>query len=239
MFNINRVIKYNKKVSKNSGLTMIELMVVISIFLGISSTAIFNYGGFSSNVSLQNLTDDIALSIRKAQSFAIGARAVGDTFNNSYGMHFSVNPSPLYPSIDSSERSFLMFSVPITTPEKKFYTLKELSSCGDKSANNQCLEFFNIMTIDKIKKINAIKNSSVTTIIDSSTPNRSLDIVFTRPDPRAYICYRDNSNPSTNCESYSSVEIIISNGETEVDKEKLKMISVQNTGQISIQNYEE
>lgn len=214
-----------KRIKYNGGLTLIELMVVISIFLVITSTALFNYGGFNSTVSLQNLTDDIALSIRKAQGFAIGARAVGDTgFNNSYGVHFSVNPNSS--NLDSSIRSFLMFSVPI--PGKKY--IVGTGSCDGKSSSNMCMEFFNIMTADKILKITVIKNSTPTIL----SLNAYVDIVFTRPDPRAYICYRTSSN--ANCENYSNVDIIISNGDTDPTKEKCKMISVQNTGQISIQN---
>ena len=212
------------------GLTLIELMVVISIFLGITSTVLFNYGDFSSNVSLQNLTDDIALSIRKAQGFAIGARAVDQVFNNSYGMHFSVNSSISNSSIESSERSFLMFS--ILTPQlavDKFYPIGS-GSCGDKT-NNKCIEFFNIMTLDKIKGINVINSSGTIPL----SPSASVDVVFTRPDPRAYICYRSDSN--SKCTSgIFRVEITISNGQTETGKEKLKKISVQNTGQISIEN---
>lgn len=221
-----------KKIKYNGGLTLIELMVVVSIFMGITATTLFNYSDFSSNVSLQNLTDDIALSIRKAQSFAIGARAVGETFNNSYGMHFSVNPNSTNTNLDSSQKSFLMFA--ILTPKLavgKFYPVDGTGSCGDKN-NNKCMEFFNIMTPDKIKKIK-VTNSSKTISLSTSA---SVDVVFTRPDPRAYICYRSDSNSGTKCDSYSRVEIIISNGQTDEGKEKCKMISVQNTGQISIEN---
>lgn len=232
--NLYKRIKYNFKSALNKGLTLIELMVVIAIFLGITSTVLFNYGDFSSNVSLQNLTDDIALSIRKAQGFAIGARGISDgtgtvDFNKSYGMHFSVNPTSS--NLDSSERAFLMFSIP--TPQSildKFYSVGS-GSCGDKN-NNNCVEFFNIMTLDKIKGINVINSSGPISL----GQNASVDVVFTRPDPRAYICYRENSNPSTKCAGgISRVEITISNGQTGV-KEKFKKISVQNTGQISIEN---
>ncbi|MCX6753554.1 MAG: type II secretion system protein, partial [Candidatus Nomurabacteria bacterium] len=202
------------------GLTLIELMVVISIFLVITTTVIFNYGTFNSNVSLQNLTDDVALSIRKAQGFAIGARAVGDNFRNSYGMHFSVDSSPLG-SLSGSNKSFLMFSVP-TADTKKYTDNGSMNDvCGNGS--NQCIESFNITSADNIKELQ---------IDDVSKVAGSIDIIFTRPNTRAYFCYR--ANASSDCVTASRVNIVISNGQTG-DKERTKTISVQNTGQISIQ----
>ena len=228
MYNTYRKIKNNITFSINKGLTLIELMVVVSIFLIITTVVIFNYGAFNSSVSLQNLTDDIALSIRKAQGFAIGARGIGEDFKNSYGMHFSINPASN--NLDSSIRSFLMFSVPISLdPLLKKYTVGT-GSCGDGSGDNKCIEFFNIMTADYIKDIKVFKNSGD----ESIGPNAYVDIVFTRPDPRAYLCYRSSLN--SDCESASRVEITISNGDTDPIKEKVKIISVQNTGQISIYN---
>ena len=226
---------FNKiKKSFNKGLTLIELMVVIGIFMVITGIVIFNYGNFSSTVSLQNLTDDIAISIRKAQSFAIGARGIETgtdrDFNKSYGMHFSVNESPSG-SLSGSSRSFLMFSLPSSTPEdQKKYTDSSTSS-SVCSVGNDCVELFNITTLDKIDSINAKVGVDYLTGSESS----SVDLIFTRPDPRAYICYRIIS--SGECEkNVSSVDIVVSNGQTDADgTKKTKTISVQNTGQISIQ----
>ncbi|MFA6386431.1 MAG: prepilin-type N-terminal cleavage/methylation domain-containing protein [Candidatus Paceibacterota bacterium] len=219
--NINRIIKYKLQLPYNKGLTLIELMVVISIFLVITTTVIFNYGTFNSNVSLQNLTDDVALSIRKAQGFAIGARAVGDNFRNSYGMHFSVDSSPSG-SLSGSNKSFLMFSVP-TADTKKYTDNGSMSDvCGNNT--NQCIELFNITSADNIKELR---------IDDVSKVAGSIDIIFTRPNTRAYFCYR--ANTSSDCVTASRVDIVISNGQTDVGKERTKTISVQNTGQISIQ----
>jgi prepilin-type N-terminal cleavage/methylation domain-containing protein len=212
MFNIYR------KIKKNGGLTLVELMVVISIFLVISGVAIFDYGGFRSTVSLQNITDDIALSIRKAQGFAIGARAVSSNFYNSYGMHFSTNNSvdPLV----ASNKSFLMFWA--TQATKRY--VSGVGTCGDNT-NNKCLELFNITSADVVKEI---KLDGV-----AQPSNSYLDIIFTRPDPRASFCYRTNVNSPCSPTVISNVSVTISNGQT--TNEKIKTISVQNTGQISIQ----
>lgn len=226
-------IKILKNFSFKKGLTLVELIVVISIFLIITSVAIFNYGNFNSTVSLQNLTDDIALSIRKAQGFAIGARGVGEsigfdktfTYNNSYGMHFSIDHNPAG-ALSGSNKSFLMFAIPIQTAvEKKYIDSGDVNVvCNDGTLNNQCIELYNINTIDEVKElwINGYQKAS-----------GSIDIVFTRPDPKASFCYR--ATPNDSCISQiSSVDIVISNGQTE-DQYRKKTITIQNTGQISIQ----
>ncbi|HAE36629.1 MAG: hypothetical protein UR85_C0004G0033 [Candidatus Nomurabacteria bacterium GW2011_GWF2_35_66] len=207
----------------SKGLTLVELMVVISIFLIITGVVIFNYGNFSSTVSLQNLTDDIALSIRKAQGFAIGARAAKDTtgnldFNYSYGIHFSVNTGGA--DLEGSNRSFVLFSSPN----------KEYNPTGTVcDGSNECVELFNILSIDEIKEIKAY-DASGNLIPNSETS--SVDIVFTRPNPKADFCYK--RLVSSSCETASYVEVKISNGRAG-DEYKEKVISVQNTGQISIQ----
>lgn len=220
----------NNKLLRNQGLTLVELIVVISIFLIITSVVLFNYSNFNSSVSLQNLTDDIALSIRKAQSFAIGARGVKESnevvdFTKSYGVHFSVEEStsmtnPLF----GSNKSFLMFST-LASVNKSYDSGS--GSCG--STTTECIELFEILSNDKIKSIVATGDDS---IIKPSSNNASVDIVFTRPDPRAVFCYK--STPVSSCESLSRVDVVISNNQTD-GTEKIKTISVQNTGQISIQ----
>ena len=223
--NIYNNIKNNFHRSYNRGLTLIELIVVISIFLVITSTVIFDYGNFKSNVSLQNLTDDIALAIRKAQSFAIGARAVDTSsgtadFSRSYGVHFSTD-STTVGTLDSSTKSFLMFSA--DPSNKEYDNSTSTGACGDSTQNN-CIEAFNITTSDYIKEI------WIDGVLQS--PGATLDIIFSRPNPRAYFCFRPTM--SSSCVSASYVQVKISNGQL-LDKEKTKIISVQNTGQISIQ----
>lgn len=87
---LNNYSKYNK------GMTLVELMVVLSIFAIISSMVIFNYSDYKSNVNIKVLSDDIALSIRQAQAYAIGVKSVNGEIGSSfpgYGIHFSTKDS--------------------------------------------------------------------------------------------------------------------------------------------------
>lgn len=54
---------------KHKGFTLIEFIVIISIFAVMASVALFNFNGFKSNVGLNNLAHDIGLTIRQAQVF--------------------------------------------------------------------------------------------------------------------------------------------------------------------------
>lgn len=220
------MLKNNHNKIKNKAFTLVELMVTIAIFLIITSVTILNYHDFKSKVSLQNLTNDIALSIRKAQSYAIGAKGTGSglkDFTNSYGIHFSVNSSGT--GLDGSNKSFVLF---YSLPTIKMYQLVNSGTCAD-GLNNNCVELFTITGMNKIDGI--ILNNGIVEISTSG----SLDISFLRPDPRAYFCYRANaSSGSCDIATISSASIVVSNGLTGVDKQT-KTITVQNTGQISIQ----
>jgi prepilin-type N-terminal cleavage/methylation domain-containing protein len=216
---IYKQIKNNCNQLTNRGFTLVELMVVISIFVLMTTVTIFDYGSFRSNVSLQNLTDDIALSIRKAQGFAIGARAVSGTttFDNSYGMHFSTSTVAASP-LNGSNKSFLMY---YSNGVDKKYDYNSDPTCG--TSLNECLELFKITTADIISDIK----------VDGVSYN-SIDIAFKRPDSQAFFCARNGLTSSCDKTSISKVDITISNGQTDVTRLKTRIISIQNTGQISI-----
>lgn len=54
---------------KHKGFTLVEFIVIISIFAVMASVALFNFNGFRSSVGLNNLAHDIGLTIRQAQVF--------------------------------------------------------------------------------------------------------------------------------------------------------------------------
>jgi prepilin-type N-terminal cleavage/methylation domain-containing protein len=58
-----------KKLMLHKGFTLIEFVVIISIFAIMAGVALVNFSGFRSNVGLNNLAHDIALTIRQAQVF--------------------------------------------------------------------------------------------------------------------------------------------------------------------------
>lgn len=166
----------NKKINKFiSGYTFIELIVVIAIFSIISSVVLFNFSDFSTNISLQNTTSDIALQIKEAQSDAISGR-LNDTINvyvdsnmlsyykPSFGMRFEVD----------RPRNFIKFT---DLDKDRVYG-------GDCSVNNtECLKDVKINGFDSITKICVVKTVDLSSCEDVGV----LDISFERPFPDAII----------------------------------------------------
>ena len=197
-------------------MTLIELLVVLAIFALISGITMFDYNGFRSSISLQNLSDDVALSIRKAQSYAIGAKATtaDDTFTKGYGIHFSTSTSD----------KFVIFSD--ISGDKKYNDTGNYTCGASMSDSNECLETLNI----SLSSGDYISGFTYGDSDDKVTAN-NLDITFIRPNPDATFCIYDNGD--CNGESSSSkVGIIISNKAN--DNHKLIYVTI--LGKISIEN---
>ena len=212
----------------NSGMTLIELLVVVFIFMIITSITIFSYGKFNSSLSIQNLADDIALSVRRAQGFAIGVRGASGSFTDGYGIHFTANPT-ISDLSAGSNKSFILFTdiaTPTKPPNKK-YDYDSSVKCGSLTLSNECMEVLSITSADQIDSI--YLNSDLTSISQTGT----VDILFYRPNPEPIFCYR--SGPaSIGCDKssdISSIRIKISNI---TNPETFKIITIANNGQISV-----
>ena len=227
---MNRGIHKNKYNFKNStyqsGMTLVELIVVLTIFVLVTGLTIFDYKNFRTNISIQNLANDISLSIRKAQSYAIGAHATGITFNNGFGVHFTTAATAAG-ALSGSSKAFVIFVDGIIsgTPDTIYgYNLSD-TICG---TSNECNEILSITTTDKIDAI--YLNESVVPIADTS----SLDVSFLRPNPDARFCYRPTAiNLYCDPGLITHIRIQISNGASGDDK-RIKTITIWNTGQISV-----
>ena len=92
----------------SAGFTIIELIVVITLFSILASVAIFNFGGFSESVNLSNLSQQIAGFVKKAQTAGSLGRVpppgVNPTITGwlpTYGVYFSTsNPSQFIYFVD-------------------------------------------------------------------------------------------------------------------------------------------
>lgn len=226
--------KKNKKFLKK-GFTTIELIVVISIVAIISSIVALNYSTFKSASSLENVSQDIALTIRKAQTSAIGVKGVQvKTFISgkitqfpSFGVSFYLpNNSGL--EILGDEKSFIFFAdLGLKDENDKKYNYTD-SVCDENNLakGNECLDKIKITTSDKIHQLCYLMSGGYNCYSKDESPR--LDIVFSRPYPEAsfYFCINDK-----NCieNGISSVKIIILSSEN-----KTKEITIWNTGQINV-----
>lgn len=91
------------------GFTLIELLVVVGIVLAITALLLVSQGRFSGNILLTNAAYDVALSIRQAQVFGLGAREAGiqtAEFDTGYGIHFDTSNRSTYILFADRNRDF-------------------------------------------------------------------------------------------------------------------------------------
>lgn len=213
------------KNKNNSGVTLIELLVVIFIFMVISSITIFSYGKFNSSLSLQNLADDIALSARRAQGYAIGVRGYNNSFSEGYGIHFSTNTDISNLSAGSN-KSFVLFAN-INNDDKYNHGS---TTCGSPTTTNECLEILNITSSDRISDFYVERNGSEVLIEGEAM----LDVFFKRPNPEPVFCIRNSLNSNSSCDydvNISYVKIRVTNDQ---NPGVYKTIMISNNGQISV-----
>ena len=227
------MINFSFKTKYIKGATLLEMMVVIGIFVVISAVTVFNYGQFNSSMSTQNLVDDIALSVRKAQSYAIGVRGINDTFIGGYGVRFSIKPLTSGEEYKSSNKSFVVFAEMGSSEPNQRYDYGAYNGCGVPVVNNECLEILKILSSDEISsiKIFGAGDSLKATLSTGDV----LDILFYRPNPEPIFCYR--SNPvSEYCllDSTEAVYVKIEVKNNAGGVETIRSIRISNSGQISV-----
>jgi len=167
-----------------SGYTFIELIIVIAIFSIISSVVLFNSGSFSSNISLQNTTADIALQIKEAQSDAISGRLndainlFGDKYYRpTYGIVFQKNNTEFTKFVD--------------LPVSQNWVFDKLSSNCD-SSSPECLKIVKINGFDYISDIRVGNVGDSPSDYISIDDSDVLNVSFQRPFPDAIIAVEDN-----------------------------------------------
>lgn len=204
----------NKRVFKK-GFTLIEFMVVIGIFVVMTAIILTRYTKLKSNVSIDTLAQDVALSIRKAQLFSVGVRetdsALGKIIPPGYGISV---PQTTAPGADKTYMFFADLNFPIQGGNKEYDDMSGGVVCGTSMLDNnqECLE---TMIISSEEYINA-------TYVNGSPCNSRLDIVFTRPNLTATI--------SCGGSTYSEAKIEIKNPEG-----RTKSIIIPTAGNIYVE----
>jgi prepilin-type N-terminal cleavage/methylation domain-containing protein len=172
-----------KQKIKNSkkGFTLLELMIVSSIFAVITSVILIRFSLFNSRILITNLAYDIALSVRQAQTYGINVRGFGSgesiIFNTGYGIHFDA----------ATPTSYILFA---DLNDDKDYTINELVESISLRGGNYLSDFCGTTSL-------ANENCSSTDEITE------LDIVFKRPDPDAYI----NSHSPVVVYQYATIKV--------------------------------
>ena len=158
------------------GFTLIEMLVVLAIIGVITGIMFSSQSSFNKSLVLANTAYDIALTIRSAETFGLGSRASGNITNVGYGVHFTKgNSFILFADTDPSPNSSNCHNLPpsgnSSAPDAK------PGDCKYTVGNDSLIQTYTIgngMTVSGL-------------CADSTCSISSLDIVFARPNPDAFI----------------------------------------------------
>lgn len=206
-----------KKVNTESGLTFIELIFVISIFAIMSTIVLFRFDNFSSEITLNNLTQDIAQQIVGAQKSAISGAinqsiiAAGST--PSYGLYFSAD------SVATTEDTQFTYFTDLDA--NKEYA-KPATCPSTATAGNECISITSITTGEFIS---AICYSDLAGNNSCLSAGSEAHITFTRPFPDARIVVKSSSTSNPIPASRVFVQITPKEG-------KKRTIAVENIGKV-------
>lgn len=182
--------------NSQSGMSYVELIVVLSIFSVMTSVVLFNYGGFQAKVDIKNLASDIALKVVEAQKSSLSGKlpptgAPYNTWKPSYGVY-----------IDQSgdDKSFIYFT------DKDQNGLLSNPSCVE---GGECLEKI------VVTKGNTISSLKVFYLDGTSSSLGNMTVVFKRPNSGAIL---NTSSGFTSAISYVEITITSPKGPKAVIK---------------------
>ena len=206
----------------NRGFSLIELVVVMAIFITVSSVVFVSQGRFGGNTMITNLAYDVALTMRQAQVYGISVRkvkAVSDPegiaqFDRSYGIHLG------------TAGYYILFAD--ADNDKKYNTASNSNTgclASPPSGLPECVSFF------KIEQGNYVKQFCGGTDCFGSLTNGKIDrleILFHRPEPEPTIWgYKGGSHVNTS--SYGSASVLVSSPQGAT-----KSVCISATGQMYI-----
>ena len=200
---------FTRHYGNNAGFTLIELVVVLAVIAAVTTIALSSHSTFNKTLILANTAYDIALTLRSAESFGLGSRALPSSSSAGYGVHFQ----------RGTPGSFILFAD--TSPGVSQSCTRPDCKPGDRlySSSDTLVQTYTLG--------NDITISDFCTFSDrarcaSTGDLNSLDIVFARPNPDAFI--RANGSAYA---SYTTACLTISS-----KKGGSRFISVAVSGQI-------
>ena len=196
------------KTGAQSGFTVIELLVVISIMAIMSGIVLADYPQFNRLTSLERGAQLMALTMRESETRAMSARGSAGVFTNRFGMHVDISST-------GNPRQYILFAD--TGGAANFYDLGE--------------ELF-IHTLSPQVRINKICR-----LLRDANPvtgeclYERLSITFERPAPVISVYGAIGGNPPDDLGTGDfEIELIT------VDGSLLRCVAVWSTGAISIES---
>lgn len=220
---------------KQSGYTLVEIIVVVAIVAIIAAISVAQFVAQKKGSTIQNTAEQLALNIRKAQSQAMAVHPTGTgvgAYKNGYGIYLNLLGGGGEQNTDN--KSYILFVDFEATPgaggwDRSYKKNMAITACGNPSSlsnGDECQQKFSFGTDDYISKI---ETCDVNSSGCSNLGNNVLAITFLRPNLDAYFCTSPPSGcPSAVPQGHINIEITSPIGTK-------KIVSVWSTGQISIQ----
>ena len=188
------------------GFTLVEFIVIMAIFAVMVGVVLFNFTGFRSKITLDNLAQDIALSIRNVQTSA-GASISSDG----------------NPTLEIQRGIYFPYSSELGTYESRFIIFQDNDGNGLYDAGEE-IDSIALQTLDRITDITY---GSDRESILSSLGSQSLGITFRRFTTTAlFAASFDNSVTNAGV-----VRIKVSSP----DKSLSRFITISKIGQVSVE----
>lgn len=170
---------------KHQGFTLVEFIVIISIFAIMAAVALFNFTGFRSSVGLNNLAHDIGLTIRQAQVFGWGNQTQdtnqviqleggtdsGNPIRYAEGVHFT----------QADPKQFILYRKTSPTAPQYYDTSDIIIDTIKVTGQNSIAGFFKASNKNDLMLVAGNPGPAATAI------GGDLSLAFTRPKPEAAI----------------------------------------------------
>ncbi|HEY4502422.1 MAG TPA: type II secretion system protein [Candidatus Paceibacterota bacterium] len=187
------------------GFSLLELLLVIGIFVTITTIGLVSYSQFNGRTLLDNLAYDIGLSIRQAQYYGLSVReqnVSGSGFETAYGIYFSA----------SDPTSYIFFADANRNGEYD----------GDSSCDGECIDRFSLGRGYIISELCAVLAGGTSHCM-STGELTYVAISFDRPDPDAIFHTNQGSGV------YEEVTVVV-----RAPRGREQNVSVASTGQIGV-----
>lgn len=197
----------------HGGFTLVELLVVLSIIVVITGIVITSQSSFNKTLILANTAYDVALSIRSAETYGVGSRAVGGMANVGHGVHFVIgNTFTLFADTYPAPNDQNCHGLPNDDPSRPD---AQPGDCVYEAAQGERVMDYTIgngITITDICVLNSVSNSWTCTYAHpgASAGLSSADIVFSRPNSDVFISRGMGGSPTQYSSSLVAVCISLS-----------------------------
>jgi prepilin-type N-terminal cleavage/methylation domain-containing protein len=218
----------------HKGFTLIEFVVIISIFAIMAAVALFNFAGFRSNVGLTNVVQDIALTIRQAQVFGWATQTEtispdADPLRHSQGVYFAENGS------DGYGKDIVLYSKFDTNPQNAMYFAGQDTNVDTLKIQGS-VRVVDIRATDDKSKLKLDGDPTNLNLIDTSTISlmgSNVSVVFSRPRPEAMFFSGFNRIPEQYLGIYVASEKTCPTGTPCVYADRV--ITISTFGEIGVQ----